>query len=178
MSFEKRIFHHVGGINYWLRRWSISDLDSLLRYADNLAISGNLTDQFPSPYTKERGRTFIETVSTIEPPRVFCISTDHEAIGAIGIHPQSDIWSRNMELGYWLAQPYWGNGIMTAAIKEVVQIGFSTFDVDRIFARPFGGNIGSQRALEKAGFVLEAKLERTIYKKGVYHDEMIFGVRR
>ncbi|EJF10156.1 GNAT family acetyltransferase [Pontibacter sp. BAB1700] len=60
----------------------------------------------------------------------------------------------------------------------MVDYGFANWDINRIFARPFGYNIASQRALEKAGFVLEAKLEKTFYKNGEYQDELIYAVRR
>jgi RimJ/RimL family protein N-acetyltransferase len=48
----------------------------------------------------------------------------------------------------------------------------------RIYARPFGYNIASQKALEKAGFTLEARLEKTFFKNGAYVDELIYAARR
>ncbi len=66
---------------------------------------------------------------------------------------------------------------MTTAVKQMVDYGFHNFEIDRIFARPFGTNVGSQKVLEKAGFVLEARLEKTIYKMGKYEDELIYGIR-
>ncbi len=60
----------------------------------------------------------------------------------------------------------------------MVEYGFKNFEIDRIFARPFGTNIASQKALEKAGFVLEAQFEKTILKNGEYLDELIYAVRR
>ncbi|MDV7400217.1 GNAT family protein, partial [Arthrospira platensis SPKY1] len=77
----------------------------------------------------------------------------------------------------WLAEPFWGRGIVTEAIKQVVDFAFNTYDINRIFARPFGTNIASQRVLEKAGFTLEARLEKTLYKNGEYLDELIYSVR-
>jgi RimJ/RimL family protein N-acetyltransferase len=55
---------------------------------------------------------------------------------------------------------------------------FLNFDIDRVFARPFGTNLASQRVLEKNGFVLEGRFEKTLYKKGEYLDELIYAVRR
>jgi [ribosomal protein S5]-alanine N-acetyltransferase len=60
----------------------------------------------------------------------------------------------------------------------MVDYAFKNFDVYRIYARPFGYNIASQKALQKAGFVLEARLEKTIFKNGEYVDELIYAVRR
>jgi ribosomal-protein-alanine N-acetyltransferase len=55
---------------------------------------------------------------------------------------------------------------------------FKTYDITRIFARPFGTNKASQRVLEKAGFILEGKFEKTIFKNGEYEDELIYAYRR
>ncbi len=60
----------------------------------------------------------------------------------------------------------------------MVDYGFKTFQINRIFARPFGTNIGSQKVLEKAGFKLEGKFEKSIYKNGKYLDELIFAIRK
>ena len=67
---------------------------------------------------------------------------------------------------------------MTKAIAQIVDYGFKNFDINRIFARPFGRNIGSIKALEKNGFQLEATLEKTILKDGIYEDELIYAIRR
>jgi RimJ/RimL family protein N-acetyltransferase len=50
--------------------------------------------------------------------------------------------------------------------------------VERIYARPFGSNLASQRVLEKAGFTLEGKFQQTIWKRDRYEDECIYAVRR
>ena len=83
-----------------------------------------------------------------------------------------------MELGYWLAEPFWGNGIITEAIQQIVKYGFETFDITRIFARPYGYNIASQKALEKAGFTLEARFVDTFFKNGKFEDEWVYAVRK
>lgn len=65
---------------------------------------------------------------------------------------------------------------MSRAIRGITVYGFDTFDVVRLFARPFSGDKGSQCALEKAGFALEARLKKALYKNGEYHDEMIYVI--
>ncbi|GAB4136874.1 MAG: GNAT family N-acetyltransferase [Bacteroidia bacterium] len=164
--------------NYTLRSWKESDLESLVRYANNYNIAKNLTDKFPHPYTKEHGIAFIAMASGNFPLRIFAIEIDGEAAGGIGLHPQEDIYRRNMELGYWLAEKHWGKGIMPNAIREITDYGFRNFDIDRIFARPFGSNKASQRVLEKAGFHFETKFEKTLIKNGVLEDELFYAARR
>ncbi|MBX0335433.1 GNAT family N-acetyltransferase [Pontibacter sp. HSC-14F20] len=165
-------------MKFKLRPWTLEDLDSLVRYADNFNIARNMSDIFPHPYTYEKGRAFIEIATKSDPPNILAIEVESETVGGIGVHPQHDIYRKNAEMGYWLAEPFWGKGIITEAIRLMVDYSFANLDIARIYARPFGHNIGSQRALEKAGFVLEAKLENTFYKNGKYQDELIYAIRR
>ena len=165
-------------MNYNLRSWSIEDLDDLVIFADNFKIAKFMTDQFPHPYTKEKAKTFIEMTLKATPINIFAIESDKQAIGGIGLHLQTDIQCKNAELGYWLAEPFWNMGIITKAINQMVEYGFNTFPIDRIFARPFGTNMASRRVLEKTGYTLEGKFEKTLFKNGEYLDELIYAIRR
>lgn len=165
-------------MEYKLRAWNINDLNSLVKYANNPNIAKNLTNGFPHPYTEENGKKFIEMATKNLPTTIFAIEINGEACGGIGLHLQTDIQQKNAELGYWLAEPFWSNGIITKAIKEITDYGFKTFDINRIYARPFGTNIASQKVLEKAGFKLEAKFEKTLFKNGEYLDELIYAIRK
>ncbi|MFN2457530.1 MAG: GNAT family N-acetyltransferase [Chitinophagaceae bacterium] len=165
-------------MNFTLRAWTMNDLESLVNFANNFHIAKNMMDRFPHPYTVEQGKSFIELTTKESPPNILAIVIGNQAAGGIGIHPQTDIYRKNAELGYWLAEPFWGKGIITKAIIEMVEYGFKNFEIDRIFARPFGTNVASQKALEKAGFLLEARFEKTIIKNGEYLDELIYAVRR
>ncbi len=165
-------------MDFKLRPWKMEDLEDLVKYADNPNIAKFLTDGFPHPYTRENGKKFIESAMTADPVQIFAIEIEGEAAGGIGIHPQADIQRKNAELGYWLAEPFWGRGIMTKAIAQIVEYAFLTFDLNRIFARPFGNNPGSQRILEKNGFLLEARFDKTLIKNGEYLDELFYAIRR
>ena len=165
-------------MEFKLRPWSITDLISLVNYANNFNVAKNMTNQFEHPYAAKKGEHFIKTVSSDDPLKIFAIEVNGEAVGGIGIHPQSDIQCKNAELGYWLAEPFWNKAIISRAIPLMVTYGFKTWDIERIFARPFGTNKASQKVLEKAGFMLEAHLKSTLYKNGEYIDELIYGIRR
>ncbi len=165
-------------MDFKLRPWTLNDLDSLVKYADNWNIAKFLTDAFPHPYTNESGNFYIELVSKNEPQTIFAIDVNGKAVGSIGIYLQSDVHKKNAELGYWLAEPFWGNGIVTQAVKKIVEYSFQTFEIERIFARPFGTNLASQRVLEKAGFKLEAHFDKTIFKNGEYLDELVYAIRK
>ena len=165
-------------MEFILRPWKASDINSLIKYANNWNIAKNLTNQFPHPYTIQDGKAFIEYATKDEPIHIFAIEVNQEAVGGIGIHPQSDIFIKNAEIGYWLGEPFWGHGIVSKAIKQIIQFGFSTFDIERIFARPYGTNFASQKILEKNNFLLEGRYNNILYKNGEYLDELIYAIRR
>lgn len=155
-----------------------NDAQALALCANNPKIADNLTNAFPHPYTVDHAHTFIQMVMQHTPQRIMCIEVNGEVAGSIGLHPQSDIMERNMELGYFLSESYWGKGITTKAVREIVKYGFDQFDIDRIYARPFGSNIASQKVLEKAGFQFEARFHQTIFKRGRFEDELFYAIRR
>ncbi len=161
-----------------LRPIKNDDLDNLVKYAGNKKIFDNLTDQFPHPFTADAGKNFINKIRKVEPHHVLAIDHEGELIGAIGVHPQADVYCKNAEMGYWVAEEFWGQGVISQAIPKMVDYGFEKFDFTRIFARPYGRNVASQKALEKSGFVLEATLEKTFYKNGRFEDELIYAIRR
>lgn len=164
--------------NFILRPFRTTDIEALVRHAGHPTVAANLTDSFPNPFTEVAGNDFIAQAMN-GPALRRCIAIDGMCVGAIGLHPKSDLWRRNMELGFWLAVEHRGKGIMAGAIRQMVALGFDEFpEVTRIYATPFGSNIASQRALEKAGFVREAHLHDTLVKNGVVHDELIYAIRR
>jgi RimJ/RimL family protein N-acetyltransferase len=165
-------------IDFTLRAFQKSDLDDLVKCANNQNIADNLMDRYPYPYTVEDGKEFILFATSKNPLEIKAIEINGKVNGALGLHPGVDIYCKNAELGYWLAEPFWGKGIMSRAIPKIVEYGFQNFDIDRIFARPFGTNLASQRVLEKSGFILEGRFANTLYKNGRYEDELIYAMRR
>ena len=165
MQFELRAFQHT-------------DLQSLVKHANNYNIAKNLSNKFPYPYTQDDGIAFINLALSATPQEIFAITINDQVIGSIGVHPQHDFYCKNAEMGYWIAEEYWGNGIVPAAIKLMVNYGFKTFDITRIFARTFDTNIKSQRVLEKTGFILETTLKETFYKYSTVYDELIYAIRK
>ncbi|HRN80675.1 MAG TPA: GNAT family protein [Ferruginibacter sp.] len=164
--------------SFRLRSWQAEDAESLAHHANNIHIAQYMTDQFPHPYTLAHARQFIDMALSFSPSRILAIEVDGVGAGGIGIHLQQDVMRKNGELGYWLSERYWGHGIITEAIREMVPYTFSHFDIIRIYARPYGNNIASQRVLEKAGFNLEAHIRGNIFKNGEYLDELIYAIRK
>ncbi|HEY9168239.1 MAG TPA: GNAT family protein [Lutibacter sp.] len=164
-------------VKFKIRPWKMSDVENLVKYANNWNVAKNMTDKFPHPYTESNGKAFIELANKDLPIHLFAIDIDGKAIGGIGIHPKDDIHKNNAELGYWLAEPFWGQGIISNAIKQIVDFAFTTYDINRVFAIPFGTNIASQKVLEKNNFILEGKFDKVLVKNGELLDELVYAIR-
>jgi [ribosomal protein S5]-alanine N-acetyltransferase len=160
-----------------LRPWTIKDASKLALIANNKKISDNLRDGFPYPYSSKDAKDWITIIlSENNPARFFAITIDKELIGSIGLVSKSDIYRKNFEIGFFLSENQWGKGIATKAIKAVTSYAFNNFDIVRIYAEVFSDNTGSRRALEKAGFSLEATLKNSIIKNETVKDCCIYSV--
>jgi len=158
-----------------VRSWRTSDVDSLARHADNRKIWINLRDAFPHPYTKRDARDFIRTVRRRQPETLFAIAAADEAIGGIGFVLHPDVERVSAEIGYWLGEPFWGRGIATDALKAVTRCAIDTHKLTRVYAVPFAWNAASCRVLEKAGYVLEARLRNSAIKDGKLTDQFQYA---
>ena len=160
-----------------LRPWSFKDADRLAIIANNRRIADNLRDGFPHPYTDTDARKWLDTVIPVnDPPKFFAIIYESNLAGSIGIMTKEDIYRKNIEIGYFLAEEYWGKGIITKAVKAATAYAFLKFDVVRVYAEPFADNPGSRRVLEKAGFKCEAIFKNYVIKNGVIKDSCIYSV--
>ena len=160
-----------------LRKWQIGDGPSIARYGNNPKIAANLRDGFPYPYTLADGRAFVERCIGGDETLQCCraIVVDGEAVGSIGVFLQTDVYRKCGELGYWLGEPFWGQGIMTRAVEEICDHVFANYDVARIYAEPFAENVGSRRVLEKAGFALEGTMRWGAVKNGRLMDWCMYA---
>jgi len=82
------------------------------------------------------------------------------------------------EIAYALSGEYWGKGLMTEAVKEVIKYGFEKMNLNRIYARCFVENIGSQKVLEKVGMKFEGILREQMFIKSKFSDMKIYSILR
>lgn len=160
---------------YTIRDWHEDDATSIARYANNKKIWINLRDAFPYPYSLANAKAFISRAMQLEPRTYFAIATEQEAIGSIGLVPGQDVHRFTAELGYWLAEPFWNNGIMTKAVSALSEYAFEGLGLYRVFAEPYITNTASARVLEKSGFVLEGVLRANAFKEGRVLDQYIYA---
>jgi len=154
------------------------DHSNLVRLANNKKIWQNLRDIFPHPYGDEDGHFFMKLVQGDKKNLRSVIDVDGSFAGMIGAFLQDDVNKHNVELGYWLGEPYWGKGIITEAIKLKCDQVFETTEAHRIFAAVFSYNIGSMKALEKNGFKKEGIGRDAVFKDGAFYDEHRFSLLR
>ena len=160
-----------------IRKWKLSDARDLAVALSNKKVQDNLRDGLPYPYTEQDGRDFISAMLSADENETFAfaITVDNIAIGSIGIFRQGNIHRRTAELGYYIAEEYWGKGIMTEAVRQICEYVFSKSDIIRIFAEPFAYNIASCRVLEKAGFQYEGTLRSNAIKNGKVIDMKMYS---
>jgi [ribosomal protein S5]-alanine N-acetyltransferase len=126
--------------------------------------------QIPYPYTDKDADWFIYKVAEEKAKcgrsLIWAIRrSDGYLIGGLAFNNLIVGLSHQSSIGYWLAKPYWGRGIMTRAVRVAVQFAFNEFAIVRLYAEVRDINSGSANVLLKAGFVQEG-LCRKLWKKG------------
>jgi ribosomal-protein-alanine N-acetyltransferase len=165
-------------IDIRIRSWRPDDLEPLVRQANDIRVWNNLRDYFPHPYLEADGQAWIDTVTSSELPVNFAIEADGVFAGGIGLILNGDVYVKSAELGYWIGADYWGRGIASEAVRQMVDHCFRSFDIVRIYAEVFEGNKASMRVLEKNSFYLEGVRRKAVFKNGVLMDDYIWVLLR
>ena len=161
-----------------IRKWKLSDAEDLAAALSNTKIQNNLRDGLPYPYTEKDGTEYITDMLSADEDQTFAfaITADSKVVGSIGVFRQENIHRQTGELGYYIAEEYWGKGIMTEAVKQICAYVFDKSDMIRIFAEPFAYNAASCRVLEKAGFQYEGTLRNNAVKNGKVIDMRMYSL--
>ena len=153
-----------------LRPWVIDDKAVLTTYFNNINIWNNLRNHIPIPYGIEDAEIFISSQLAIFPTQNFAIINEQEIVGGL----QEDVYIMNVELSYWIAEPFWGQGIATIAVGLMTQYIFEAFAINRIVAEVFDYNKASMRVLEKNGYYLESVRRKGILKNNLLTDDFVW----
>ena len=144
-----------------LRRWEDSDAANLYEYAKDPDV-GPIAG-WPPHRSIEESRDVIRNVSHGKEAYAICRKTDGKAIGAIELKlcGHTDMTDRGdeCELGYWLGKPFWGQGIMPEAVKEILRHAFEDIGMTKVWVGYYEGNTKSKRVQEKCGFRYQRKSE-------------------
>ena len=144
-----------------LRRWEDSDAEGLFEYAKDPDV-GPIAG-WPAHQSIAESRNVIKNVFNGKEAYAICLKTDNKAIGAIELklNGHTDMTDRDdeCELGYWLGKPFWGQGIVPEAVKEMLRHAFEDIGMTRVWVGYYEGNAKSKRVQEKCGFRYQWKSE-------------------
>lgn len=171
-----------------LRHWKLSDAEDMFRYASNPKIGLN-AGFMPHKSIQDS----IEIIKRFEQKKygyAVCLKSDNKAIGSIELkfkdYPDL-LGSKNYcEIGYWIGEPFWGNGYITEATKSIIKLAFEELEVENLWIGYFVNNYQSKRVQEKCGFVYIKTLEnvdfplineKKIVKKNLLTRERYFYLK-
>ncbi len=162
--------------NFSIRDISISDLNSIVKYANNYNVSRFLRDAFPFPYTEKDAEKWIEFIQKNNSHLSYAIANENELIGGIGVMFNQDVNRFTAEIGYWLAEPFWNKGITTKAVKTFCKFLFENCNFNHLTASIYEGNNASVKVVQKTGFILEGVLRKSVFKENKFLDQYIYGL--
>lgn len=165
---------------FYLSGVLLTDKPALLEHLSSKAVY-NTTLNIPHPYSEahadywlqkriahneKQGKEVSFAIRNASAKLIGVVSADSLELGD----------THKAEIGYWLAKDYWGQGIMTDAVKAYINYAFEELGLLKLVAHVFELNIGSARVLEKSGFQLEGRLRKHFRKDGVLYDARIYGL--
>lgn len=156
-----------------LRPFELSDIDEFLTWASDDRVTRYL--RWNTITSRKEALTYIEKVAIPHPwRRSICL--DNRSIGYISIRPESGDDRCRAHVSYAVGMDYWGQGIVAIALKMALPAVFKEFpDLLRIEALVEVENKGSQRVLEKVGFLTEGLLRKYGFCKGEIRDMFIYS---
>jgi ribosomal-protein-alanine N-acetyltransferase len=165
-----------------LSEFRSSDKDALIELLNDRDIYDR-TLRIPFPYTSasfEQWLAIVEQSLRDHGQPVHWAIRDESGllIGGIGFEGVEIGKSHRAEVGYWLAKPYWGRGIMPAVVQRACQHVFEAWGLVKITAHVFSFNAASMRVLEKCGFEREGLLRKHQLKDGQFIDAYVYGLLR
>lgn len=155
------------------------DKPSLLRWMEDDTIH-RFTSHIPHPYTDADADAWLNKTREMEEqyparPNWAIRTAAGKLIGGIGRLMRNGADSHCDEIGYWLAQPYRGKGLMSLVVQRFCDYWFTYSPLIRIEARVYHINPASARVLEKAGFDYEGLQRRKMFKNGQYLDVLLYA---
>lgn len=148
-----------------LRPWQESDAEELYKYAahpDVGPMAGWLVHT-----SVENSREIIREVLSM--PGIYAVILKETGlpVGSVSITAGTAMGSAmpetEREIGYWIGVPYWGQGLIPEAVRELMRYGFEDLKLNKIWCQCFDGNIKSKRVQEKCGFKYHHTKDNTYY---------------
>ncbi|PQJ82435.1 GNAT family N-acetyltransferase [Polaribacter glomeratus] len=157
-----------------LRDYHIDIVNQYAEFKNNPIIFDNGYDKVPNPFTLKDATDFITIQLANKAAFRKLIYWNNQFVGEIGIEIKTDVFRLSAEMGYFIGEPFWGNGIASKAIKLMTAYTFHNFNIIRIEAGVFDFNKASMRVLEKNGFELESIKKNAVIKNGKIISDYIW----
>lgn len=157
-----------------LRELKSDDRELLVRYLNNEQLVRYLASRIPQPYSFDDATWWVE-IGSKEGAFVRAISFNGVFCGVIGVYTKEAEYAHAAELGYWVAQEYWNQGIASKAVTAFTKLVFATTSIQRIYAVVTAANLASIQVMQKAGYSLEGILKQAVQKQGQFYDEHLFA---
>ena len=160
-----------------LSRPTDADIDAITAAAQDPEVPRWTT--LPSPYVRENAETFVELAAqwwAEESELTWGVRQEGGWVGMIGLHRVAR--GGAAEIGYWMARPARGKGLLTEAARTVIDFGFATdgLGLARIEWRAVVGNVPSARVAQRLGFRYEGLLRQALVDPRGRHDGWIAGL--
>ncbi len=137
-----------------LRPWDETDAQALYKYAKNSNV-GPIAG-WPVHTSVENSREIIRNVLSVPETYAVVLKETGEPVGCIslmiGKNSNFDIAENEGEIGYWIGEPYWGQGLIPEAVRELIRYAFDELRLKTLWCGYFDGNVKSKRVQEKCGF--------------------------
>lgn len=137
-----------------LRRWEEADAEELYQYAKDPAV-GPIAG-WPPHTSVENSREIIRDVLTAPETYAVVLKETGKPVGSIGImfgkNGNAPMGEQEAEIGYWIGVPYWGQGLITEAVRELLRRCFEDLNCTAVWCGYYDGNLKSKRVQEKCGF--------------------------
>ena len=159
-----------------LRSWEESDANDLFQYASNPEV-GPIAG-WPVHTSIENSKEIIKSVLSTPETYAVVLKETMQPVGSIGLMIGSasniGIADTEAEIGYWIGVPYWGQGLIPEAVREIIRHGFDDLNLEKMWCGYFDGNTKSKRVQEKCGFRYHHTKEKVPCElEGVLHTEHI-----
>ena len=156
-----------------LRDFEQRDIEVLVKLLNNKNVTQYLSSRIPQPYTIQDAEWWVNTGSKVGIAKAIDVGGNLIGVISATIGEYENI--RSAEIGYWLGENYWGQGVATKAVDKMTNYIFSNSKIVRLFSPVFAPNKKSMRVLEKCGYMKEGIFKKAIFKDGKYIDAHIFA---
>jgi ribosomal-protein-alanine N-acetyltransferase len=163
-----------------LRKIQLADVDDVYEYTSDPLVAEHTS--WPPHESREASAAFVaglveEYAKGEIAPWGVELKAERKLLGTCGFIAWH-VRHRKAEVGYAMHRSYWGRGLMTEAVRAIVDFGFERMALYRIEALCDVDNVGSYRVMEKAGLAFEGILRGYIFSKGAHRDLRIHAILR